>query len=122
MPDGSQGHIVDKTGLAGTYDFRLIFDGAAGSRRAMSIGTRVGEAPSQDEVGSDLRDVFNAMERQLELGLLKVKAIPLDTIVIETAILCRSRTERGLPAPAAASPAPTERRQHRYQLVVLQRT
>jgi uncharacterized protein (TIGR03435 family) len=83
MPDGSQGHIVDETGLTGNYDFKLNFDGAAGSRRAVIVGSRAGEAPSQDEVGSGLPDVFTAMERQLGLKLRKVNAIPLDTIVIE---------------------------------------
>jgi uncharacterized protein (TIGR03435 family) len=85
LPDGSAGHIVDGTGLTGTYDFTLRFDGASGSRRVITVrGARVGETPALEDVGSGLPDVFTAMERQLGLKLRKVKDIPLDTIVIES--------------------------------------
>lgn len=82
LPDGSIGHIVDKTGLKGNYDFKLIFDGATGAH-APIVGARVGEAPTQDEVGSGLPNIFTATERQLGLRLQKVNAIALDTLVIE---------------------------------------
>lgn len=82
LPDGSQGHIVDKTGLTGIYDFKLVFDGSLGSHPA-SVGARAGEAPTQDDVGSGLPTIFTALERQLGLRLRKANSIPLDTIVIE---------------------------------------
>ena len=82
LPDGSQGHIVDETGLAGIYDFKLIFDGRMGTQ-APIVGSRVGEALTQDDVGSGLPDIFTALQRELGLRLQKVNAIPLDTIVIE---------------------------------------
>jgi uncharacterized protein (TIGR03435 family) len=84
LPDGSQGHIVDGTGLTGAYDFTLRFDASSGAGRATAVGSRAGKAMALDEVGSGLPDVFTAMRRQLGLELRKVKDIPLDTIVIES--------------------------------------
>src|SRR3569833_1419346 len=83
LPDGSQGHIIDETGLVEHYDFKLRFDGSTDSR-ATVIGARAGEAVNRDEVGSGLPNIFTALERQLGLRLQKVNAIPMETIVVDS--------------------------------------
>ena len=80
-------HVEDKTGLAGEYDFTLKFDAresvVAGSRARAD--TRTGEASSvgSESGPSGLPNLFKALEKQLGLRLVKVKAFPLDTIVID---------------------------------------
>jgi uncharacterized protein (TIGR03435 family) len=58
--------IVDKTGLTGTYDFKLDYATSA-----------VGEDPSDWAV-----EVFATVERQLGLSLKKAK-VPIDVVVID---------------------------------------
>jgi uncharacterized protein (TIGR03435 family) len=83
LPDGSEGHIIDATGLAGRYDFTLRFDSSTDPRRTV-VGARAGEAPNRDDVGSGLPNIFTALERQLGLRLQKVDAIPMDSIVVDS--------------------------------------
>jgi uncharacterized protein (TIGR03435 family) len=73
-------HVVDKTGLTGKYDYSLKFDGRSDAV-IVSRGATTSAAGNGDPSG--LPDLFKAMEQQLGLKLVKVKAIPLDTIVIE---------------------------------------
>jgi uncharacterized protein (TIGR03435 family) len=82
LPDGSQGHIIDATGLTEHYDFKLRFDSSTNTRPTV-IGPGTREAVSRGEVGSGLPDVFSALDQQLGLRLQKVKAMPMDTIVVD---------------------------------------
>ena len=79
-------HIIDKTGLAGKYDYTLKFDShAVDSGVLVAPGVRAGQIPSVDSPGdpSGLPDLFKAMEKQLGLKLVKSKGFLLDTIVID---------------------------------------
>ncbi len=76
-------YVLDKTNLTGRYDFKLKFEGDArtaivGLGVQAALGTR--DAP---EPGSNLPDLFKAIQQQLGLRLVKVKDISLDTIVID---------------------------------------
>jgi len=74
-PVGSR-HIIDKTGLAGMYDFKMQY-AATGSRNEGQ------PAPGPvDNVSDPAPDVFAALERQLGLKLVKTKAL-LDLMVID---------------------------------------
>jgi uncharacterized protein (TIGR03435 family) len=78
-------YVLDKTGLAGVYDFTLKFDEGD---RAIVLGPAAQSAPGapgETEPGSGLPNIFKALERQLGLNLVKVKDIPKDTIVIDQA-------------------------------------
>lgn len=83
-------HIVDRTGLTGKYDYSLKFDNhgldsaavVAPGMRAASSGSSASELSSASEP-SGLPNLFNAMEKQLGLKLVKSKGIPLDTVVID---------------------------------------
>jgi bla regulator protein blaR1 len=61
--------VVDKTGLAGTYDFHLIF-------------TRDREAYPNDVPHADFGDIFGALQAQLGLKLVK-QQVPVDYLVID---------------------------------------
>ncbi len=77
-------HIVDKTGLTGRYDFTLKFDARNSSVRVVSgIGAAEPPAPGTASEPSGLPGLFTALEKQLGLKLVKVKAFPLDTMVID---------------------------------------
>jgi uncharacterized protein (TIGR03435 family) len=87
--------VVNKTGLAGRYDFILEFScagcrgiGALASTLPNLAGrTQVDTPPSagaSDPTGSGLPSIFAALEKQLGLRLEKVKGgVPVDVIVIE---------------------------------------
>jgi uncharacterized protein (TIGR03435 family) len=77
-------HVVDRTGLAGEYDFTLKFDARRGPP-VVAPGVRA-SGPQQQTPASDpsgLPNFFAALERQLGLKLVKVKGFPLDTIVLD---------------------------------------
>ena len=61
------GHVVDHTGLTGTFDIKIAF-GAGASRG--------------DDANDPAPDIFNAFEKQLGLKIQKTKA-PLDVIVVD---------------------------------------
>lgn len=65
--------VVDRTGLAGTYQFRLEFAGRM--RPSPSDGTDDPDGPS----------IFVALERQLGLRLQRVKDIPIDVLIVDHA-------------------------------------
>jgi uncharacterized protein (TIGR03435 family) len=83
-------HIVDKTGLAGKYDYSLKFDThgldsavvVSPGIRAASSGSSASDPGSASDP-SGLPNLFSAMEKQLGLRLVKSKGFPLDTIVID---------------------------------------
>jgi uncharacterized protein (TIGR03435 family) len=68
--------LVDKTGLTGTYDFRLE---ALGSMNY--IGGML-NPPPVDADGGPRPDIFAALEQQLGLKLEKTK-VPVDVLVID---------------------------------------
>src|SRR5262249_7588555 len=79
-------HILDKTGLAGKYDFTLKFDARPVDSTIIGApGIRAGETSSAGSASdpSGLPGPFIALERQLGLKLIKVKGFQLDTIVID---------------------------------------
>jgi uncharacterized protein (TIGR03435 family) len=95
-PGAPQPRVPDKTGLAGKYDFTLEFDcpGCLGLTAAMRAnmpllaGRGGAEAPPADatqDPGSGLPNIFNALEKQLGLKLVRVKDVPVDVIVIDHA-------------------------------------
>ena len=67
--------LVDKTGLAGQYDFTLEFSHAG-------LPGPLGRVPGPDVVTDPAPDLFTALEKQLGLKLEKSK-VPLDVIVID---------------------------------------
>ena len=76
-------YVVDKTGLAGRYDFKLKFEeGAEAIRLGPDVQAVLG---ARDEPDSGLPNIFKALEQQLGLKLVKAKDISLDTIVIDYA-------------------------------------
>jgi uncharacterized protein (TIGR03435 family) len=78
-------HIVDKTGLTGKYDYTLKFDARA-LDSAVVVAPGMMRAASSGDSASDpsgLPNLFNALEKQLGLKLVKSKGFPLDTIVID---------------------------------------
>ena len=66
--------VVDKTGLAGLYQFRLEFEG--------NVPAPPGNADAI-EPGSGGQNLFNALEKQLGLRLLRSKGVPVDVVVID---------------------------------------
>ena len=71
---GPRARIVDRTGLAGTYDFELEFTGV------------VRPAETADAAASEPGPtVFYAVEKQLGLKLRKVKEVPVDVVVVDAA-------------------------------------
>jgi uncharacterized protein (TIGR03435 family) len=68
--------VVDKTGLAGTYDFKLKW---ADDRGADSSSAKADGTPSDPSSGPSL---FTAIEEQLGLKLQPAKG-PVDTLVID---------------------------------------
>jgi uncharacterized protein (TIGR03435 family) len=73
------GRIVDKTGLAGKYDFHLEYSGGGGR-----IGEALAPALSDASDPSGGLSIIDAMEKQLGLKLTKGTA-PFDVIVIDHA-------------------------------------
>lgn len=77
-------HIADKTGLAGKYDYTLKFDArGADSAVVVAPGVRAASPSGSASDPSGLPNLFNALEKQLGLKLIKSKGFPLDTIVID---------------------------------------
>jgi uncharacterized protein (TIGR03435 family) len=100
--NGPRPRVADETGLTGKYDFTLEFDcrgcqGLAGLspaiRATMPLLAGRGEAETPapqsaslaNDPGSGLPNIFNALEKQLGLKLVKVKDVPVDVIVIDHA-------------------------------------
>jgi uncharacterized protein (TIGR03435 family) len=81
-------HVMDSTGLAGKYDFKLKFDNHADAATASVVGAgvRSNVAPdggSVNSAGVGLPNIFKAVEQQLGLRLVKINGIPLDAIVVD---------------------------------------
>jgi uncharacterized protein (TIGR03435 family) len=87
-PIGSpQPRVIDKTGLTGVYEFTLEFAGT------MAMPGMSPPAPPADDSGlpvaSDptegLPNIFTAVEKQLGLKLVKVKDVPVDVLIVDSA-------------------------------------
>lgn len=79
-------HVADRTGLGEKYDFTLKFDSRADSGTVLTgPGIRAGETSSAGSATepSGLPYLFDALEKQLGLKLVPVRAFPLDTVVID---------------------------------------
>ena len=76
---GDPGPIRDETGLTGKYDFTLAFDDQGGPFGSPAAQTAT---PPAATVPSGLPDIFNAVDKQLGLKLVRGKEIPLDVLVI----------------------------------------
>ncbi len=78
IPGGSPApRVADKTGLTGIYEFTLEFEGTA---------VMPGMAPPPDEAvdpGSAGPTLFNALEKQLGLRLVKGKNVPVDVLIVD---------------------------------------
>jgi len=94
--NSAQARVTDKTGLTGKYDFAVEFDcqGCVGLSAAMRAnmpllagrgGDETPAPPSATDPGSGLPNIFNALEKQLGLKLVKAKDVPVDVIVIDHA-------------------------------------
>ena len=73
--------VVDKTGLTGKYDFTLRFACDA-CQFAVANGALAGP-PTSTESSSGMPNIFEALQKQLGLKLVKIKDIPLDVIVVD---------------------------------------
>jgi uncharacterized protein (TIGR03435 family) len=88
LPAGSaQPRVTDKTGLPAVYQFRLEFQGTtvvAGVRPSLVPGNKdIGDAaPPPDPAGPNL---FEALEKQLGLKLVKTRNARVDMLVIDHA-------------------------------------
>jgi len=75
--------VADKTGLTGTYTFRLEFACARCGVKQSDVDT--GNAHrEEDPVG--LPNIFKAIEKQLGLSLAKAKSVEVDHIVVDHAL------------------------------------
>ncbi len=72
LPSPDAGPIIDKTRLAGKYDFTLEF-----------TRDRPGAAPESHNEPPAAPDLFTALQQQLGLQLVR-KKIPLDVVVVES--------------------------------------
>ena len=80
-------NLVDKTGLKGKYDFQLKFDSRS-DRAQMVVSSAVAASMPPRDASSDgdpsgVPSFFKALEQQLGLRFVKVKAVPQDVIVID---------------------------------------
>ncbi len=84
--DETQARVLDHTGLTGIYDFNLVFTGTV---RALGRMPPQPEADSGTPLASDpaqgAPDIFTAVEKQLGLKLRKLKDVPVDVIVVDSA-------------------------------------
>jgi uncharacterized protein (TIGR03435 family) len=77
--------VVDKTGLAGKYDFNLSF--SRDERTSANVAGNSGPSPAAgpiDGVSDAPPDLFTAMQDQLGLKL-EQKKIPMDVVVVDRA-------------------------------------
>lgn len=78
--------VVDKTGLAGTYEFHLEFSGSVAlpSDLATEVLLRGGTVtPSADDLSAAGPSLFSALEQQLGLRLVKAKSVAVDVVVVD---------------------------------------
>ncbi len=79
---GSPGPLMDNTGLTARYDFTLVFD--ARSQAAAVVSPNIGPQSQDNADPSGAPNLFNAIEKQLGLKLIKVKDVPVDILIIDS--------------------------------------
>jgi len=82
-----QPRVVDKTGLAGTYEFTLEFAGSMRLSGTMPSEPAGGEpgVPLASDPADGAPDIFTAVEQQLGLKLVKAGGIPVDVLIGDSA-------------------------------------
>jgi uncharacterized protein (TIGR03435 family) len=75
--------ILDKTGLAGKYSFRLEYACARCGVRQSDVNNAFRAPRAEDPVG--VPDIFGALDKQLGLNLQKAKEVPVEMLVIDRA-------------------------------------
>jgi uncharacterized protein (TIGR03435 family) len=84
--DEAQPRVVDRTGLQGLYEFSIEFAGSLKSAKRMPSPAETGSgAPAASDAALGVPDLFTAVERQLGLKLRKLKAVPVDVLVVDSA-------------------------------------
>ena len=83
-----QPRVVDRTGLTGIYEFTLEFAGTM----PLAPGIVPSAPPADDagmpianDPGEGLPNIFTAVEKQLGLKLVKVKDVPVDVLIVDSA-------------------------------------
>ncbi len=71
--------VIDKTGLRGIYEFRFVFEGTVGG------GLPSSSTPPELRGGGSARSLFDALQRQLGLRLVKVGNVPTRFLVVDSA-------------------------------------
>lgn len=71
--------VIDKTGLAGIYEFRLEFAGIPSAKPAPDGAS----APAASEPVDAGPNIFNAVQQQLGLKLTKVADVQVDVMIID---------------------------------------
>lgn len=78
--------VLDRTGLAGTYDFTLTFscEGCQfGETNRGNTNGASGPPPTPTDSPSGVPDIFVAIQKELGLKLVKTKDVPVDIIVVD---------------------------------------
>jgi uncharacterized protein (TIGR03435 family) len=77
--------VTDKTGLTGKYTFILEYECAVCLRFAPAVSANAdgssGSAPREESLG--FPNIFNAVQKQLGLRLVKAADVPIDVFVID---------------------------------------
>jgi uncharacterized protein (TIGR03435 family) len=86
MSTGSpQPQVQDKTGLQGIYEFTLEFTDSRPRPTEVQGSSAAGETPTASDPTGGSKDIFTAVERDLGLKLRKVKDVPVDVLIIDSA-------------------------------------
>lgn len=78
LPGEPRPEVIDRTGLTGTYEFRLVFRGTMGARLSVSSDLP-GAAP-----GGPAPSLFDAVQKQLGLRLVKTQRVPATYLVVDS--------------------------------------
>jgi uncharacterized protein (TIGR03435 family) len=81
---GPRPRVIDKTGLTGTYEFTLEFAGSLRAPGSVVFG-QPPEEPGAASSPSGVPDLFAALEKQLGLKLVKVRDVPVNMVVVDSA-------------------------------------
>ena len=82
-PETRRPRVIDKTGLAGKYNFVLEF-ACRGCVAAQAASAAPAPQPAAGgALGIEGPSIFAALERQIGLKLVKVQDVPIDVIVVD---------------------------------------
>jgi len=82
--ESPKARVIDRTGLAGIYDFTLRFSCEL-CQFAATNGAVAPPAPQPADSPGGEPSIFTALQKQLGLKLVKIRDVPLDVIVIDQA-------------------------------------